>query len=258
MSDMLRFVHISDTHIGTGPDYLLYGHNTFNSLKKLVNYINTDLPFAPDFILHTGDVAYDPDPAAYQFVQKTLEQLKYPTYYVRGNHDDPDAMRHTLPNLPAGTGRIDYTFEKKGFQFIVLDSFGLVQPAGHLETYQLEWLKITCENSTARSLVIVLHHLPVKTGNAWLDWGMFIDNHDALFQVLAPFASRIRGLFFGHIHTPSTTMRAGIMCSSASSAFSQFIFPSKSNTDPIITAPGGFSLVTLSHEQTWILHHELV
>jgi hypothetical protein len=30
------------------------------ALIKAVN----DVPFAPDFVLHTGDVAYDPDPEA--------------------------------------------------------------------------------------------------------------------------------------------------------------------------------------------------
>lgn len=257
MSDMLRFVHITDTHIGPESDYLLYGYNTFDWLKHLVGYINTDMPFEPDFVLHTGDVMYNPDLSACELAYSVLKDLKYPTYYVRGNHDDPEAMRQVLPNLPVGTGRINYDFVQKDFHFIVLDTFGLEQPKGYLEPPQLEWLQSKCQSSTARSLVIVIHHLPVVTGNGWLDGQMYIENHDTLFNVLSPFQNRIRGLFFGHVHCPTTTIRNGIICSSAASAFSQFIYPQKVSIHPTATSPGGFSLVTLSHDQTWISHHLL-
>ncbi len=257
MSDDLRFVHISDTHIV--PDQgLYYGYNPYQALEQLVGYINNGLPFMLDFVLHTGDVTYDPDPAACQQAAAVLNELNYPTYYVRGNHDDPAAMRKYLPNLPAGSGRIDYTFAMKGFQFIILDSFGKVQPMGYLEPGQLAWLRTMCEESTAQSLVIVLHHLPVLTGNTWLDHDMYIENHEALFDTLEPFAARIRGLFFGHIHVPSSTMQRGILCSSAPAAFSQFVLPDTAPTPPLITEPGGYSLVRMTHEQTWISHHENV
>lgn len=257
MRDVLRFIHITDTHIGPDPDYLLYDFNTFDCLKHLVHYINTDLPFEPDFILHTGDVMYNPDPPACELAHSVLKELKYPTYYVRGNHDDPDTMRQFLPNLPSGKGRIDYDFVHNDFHFIILDTFGLEQPKGYLESYQLEWLQQKCQHSSARSLVIVLHHLPVITGNGWLDGQMYIENHDALFDVLSPFKEHIRGLFFGHVHCPTTTLRNGIICSSAPSVFGQFIYPPKVNNRLTMTSPGGFSLVTLSHDQTWISHHLL-
>lgn len=255
---VLRFVHISDTHIGTSADYLLYGHSTAAAAQKLVDYINNSLPFEPDFVLHTGDVAYDPDPQAYDLAWQILGQLRYPLYVVRGNHDEPDAMRRVLPNLPDGSGRIDYTFERNEFRFIVLDTFGREQPRGYLEPYQIEWLTHQLHASPTTPIVMVLHHLPTATGNPWLDNHMLIDNHDALFAALAPHQQRIRGLFFGHIHAPSTTFRQGIICSSASAAFSQFIFPDVYPATQLeVTSPGGFSLVTLTPEQTWISHHEL-
>lgn len=254
----LQFIHISDTHIGTTADYLLYGHSTAAAAQKLVDYLNNDLPFEPDFVLHTGDVTYDPDPEAYKLAWQTLQQIRYPLYVVRGNHDEPDTMRRVLPNLPSGSGRIDYTFEVKGFRFIVLDSFGREQPRGYLEDTQLAWLSQQLALAEDKPVVISLHHLPTTTGNPWLDNFMLIENHDTLFATLAPHQSRIRGLFFGHIHSPSTTLRQGIMCSSAPAAFSQFSFPNVyPSTELTATAPGGFSLVTIAPEQTWISHHEL-
>ncbi|MBI5931139.1 MAG: metallophosphoesterase [Chloroflexi bacterium] len=259
MDNPLRFVHITDSHIGPSADYVLRGCNTYAALQALVTHLNNDLPFTPDFILHTGDVTYDPDPVAYPVAQSLLCQLKYPIYYVRGNHDDPDAMRQTLPNLPAGTGRLDYDFTVRGFHFIVLDAFGHVQPAGYLEDYQLAWLQKTCQTSTARSLVIALHHLPVETGVGWYDAEMAIENHDALFATLKAFQNRVRGLFYGHIHRGSTTLREGMVCSSAAAISMQLhSWPTQTDILTDTATPHGFNVVTLTHDQTWITQHSFV
>lgn len=256
MNKPLRFIHMTDTHIGSSSDYTLRGCNTYDTLEALVAQLNHNLPFAPDFILHTGDVAYDPDPAAYPVAQSLLRQLKYPIYYARGNHDNPDAMRQVLSNLPTGKGRLDYTFTINDFHFIVLDSFGRIQPAGYIEENQLIWLQKTCQASTARSLVIVLHHLPVPTGVGWYDASMKIENHEALFAILNRFQNRIRGLFFGHIHRGSTTLRSGILCSSAPAVSMQLqSWPTQTDIISDDAAPHGFNVVTLTHEQTWITEH---
>lgn len=258
MSETVRFVHISDSHIGPDPDYVLYDRNPAQSLQAMVRYLNEELPFSPDFVLHTGDVTYDPDPAATRLAQALLSPLRYPTYFARGNHDDPDAMRQYLTNVPAGKGRLDYTFTVKGFEFVVVDTFGLVQPQGHLEPEQLVWLKETLQQSAAKSLVIVLHHLPVPTGNAWLDAHMGIDNYEALFETLRPYQQRIRGLFYGHIHSPSTVLRGGITCSSPAAVFNRFVFPNDADAQVLFyRASGGFSQVTISHQQTWVFHQTL-
>ena len=253
---MLRFVHISDTHIGPSTDYMLYGVNTHQKAEELVQFINNDLPFSPDFVLHTGDVAYDPDAQATRLAHDVLSQIKYPLYVVRGNHDDPNALRDYFANLPQGDGRLYYDFVVKDFHFIVLDTFGLVQPSGHLDDAQLEWLQKTLTASNARSIVMIVHHIPTITGNAWLDERMRIMNDDALFAILEPYQARIRGMFFGHIHDFSAHQHHGILCSSTAAAFSQFIYPENPDERFMVAEPGGFSLVTVRHDgPTTILHH---
>ena len=254
----LRFVHISDTHIGATSDYLLYEVNTYQRAQELVLFLNNDLPFEPDFVLHTGDLCYNPDPDATQLAYDVLSQIKYPLYVARGNHDDPASMRTLFSNLPAGEGRIDYDFIQDNFHFIVLDSFGHEQPAGYLEDYQLDWLQEKLATSTATSIVMVVHHIPVKTGNVWLDERMRIMNNDAFFEILKPYHTRIRGIFFGHIHDFSTHLHQGILCSSTSAAFSQFIYPNHAKMRFTVTEPGGLSFVTLRHSgSATILHHQL-
>ena len=51
----MRFVHITDTHVGSTPDHTLHGRPTLSNLAVLVETIN-NLPFRPDFILHNGDI----------------------------------------------------------------------------------------------------------------------------------------------------------------------------------------------------------
>ncbi len=74
---MLRFVHISDTHINPDPQYGVYDGrpSTVEAARALVAEINA-LPFTPDFVLHTGDVAYDPDPDAYETCLDILSGIK--------------------------------------------------------------------------------------------------------------------------------------------------------------------------------------
>src|SRR5688572_30239455 len=97
---LLRFVHISDTHLSHDPNYTIPNRElplAMDGAKALVKQVNA-LPFTPDFVLHTGDVVYDPDPspAAYETARDLLGQIKYPIYYLTGNHDEPTLMQRVL------------------------------------------------------------------------------------------------------------------------------------------------------------------
>jgi 3',5'-cyclic AMP phosphodiesterase CpdA len=249
MDDQVRFIHITDTHIGPSPDYMLYHANPFDQTQALIKHLNEDLPFVPDFVLHTGDVAYNPnDPQAYHWIAQTFNKLKYPCYYVRGNHDDADLMRQTLPHLPSGQGRIDYDFIVNDFHFVVLDSFGRNHPRGYLEDYQLTWLGKTCRESQARSLVIVVHHLPYLSGYTWFEEQMVIENHTQLFEILKPFKDKIRGLFFGHVHRASCAVVDGIFCATPPSASLAFFPWTRSGAfEPDPDTHTGYNIVTLTH-----------
>jgi len=78
---ILRFVHITDTHLSPETEYGRHHHGAAHSAREgaiaLVETVNA-LPFQPDFILHTGDVVYDPDPAAYGVAKSILSRLKAP------------------------------------------------------------------------------------------------------------------------------------------------------------------------------------
>src|SRR5664279_4192267 len=103
----MRFIHITDTHIGPTPDHRVLTQLALPTLEALVDRINA-LPFAPDFILHTGDIVDDGSEAAYALARPLFEKLKTPIYYVLGNHDLPAAMRTALLGQAASAERYDY------------------------------------------------------------------------------------------------------------------------------------------------------
>ncbi len=223
----LYFAHISDTHIGPTVDHSRHGHVAYSCARRLVDIVN-GLPARPDFVIHTGDVVSDPDPAAYSLAADTFARLEAPIYYVNGNHDSAADIRRTLPmgaKRDAGRDpdRLSYTFEVKGYRFLVLDGHGPkeIDPQGLLADSQLEL--VAQEAQPEGPPLIVFVHFPVLPLNSvWMDNNMRISNGEVFHQALRPARRRLRGVFHGHVHQHMQTIRDGILYVSVASVFSQF------------------------------------
>lgn len=252
---MLRFVHLSDTHLSPDPDYT-YKNADYPALpgaKALVQAVNA-LPFTPDFILHTGDAAYDPDPAAYPVVKSVLGELKAPVYYLAGNHDDGAILIQTM----MGQSDLFYAFDSNGVQIICLDSNGggVTPPAGRITDEQFDWLAEICRVDDPRPLIVAVHHNPLPAGVPWLDDYMSLVNGERLHQALLPLRERLRGVFHGHIHMNTDILRDGILYTSAASSWYQLhAYPDQNETIADRGAEPGFTLVTVTQTQTFMRRH---
>jgi 3',5'-cyclic-AMP phosphodiesterase len=254
---LLRFVHISDTHISHDPQYAAdKAIHPAPAAEQLVGQIN-NLPFKPDFVLHTGDVAYDPDEAAYTVARAILNGIRYPTYYLAGNHDSAAMLQQALLQRETIQPTWHYTFTINGVQVVCLDSTGpATPPSGTVSEEQLAWLRGITESSDARPLVIAVHHNALATGVPWLDDYMRMANGEALHAALLPARQRIRGVFYGHIHQNSQLMRDGILYSSVPSSWYQIqTWPGQTETLFDTDASPGFNVVTITAEQTHIYNH---
>ena len=262
----MRFIHITDTHLGPTADFRLYGRDPCANMALLVDRINA-LQFEVDFILHTGDVTDDGAEASYRLFESHCDRLKFPIRYAIGNHDDLAPMRAVLLGGSCGTApRLDYQFEIGGVEFCILDTRGPIPPGGHLYDEQLHRIESICETKTDQPLVVVVHHQPVDLDTPWLDdrartWPrdqfMRLDNGDAFLRAIAPAGptgtARLRGVFFGHVHTPFVVVRDGILFSSGASSFAQLT--TGSDCDDVKLAehePVGFNVVTISGTQTLV------
>lgn len=250
----LTFVHLSDTHISPDAEYGKHHapHGTQAGAEALVEAVNA-LPFPVDFILHTGDVVYDPIPEAYITAQAILSKLTRPVYYLAGNHDSGADLQRALLGRTDILAPFHYTFEVNGFQIVALDSNGpAAVPRGNVIPQQLEWLDGICSVPDDRPLVVAVHHNALPVGSPWLDDYMRITNGEALHEVLLKAKDRLRGVFFGHVHQNIQMLRDGILYTSALSSWNQFSsWPGSSDTIEDDDNPG-FNVVHMTGNQTFI------
>lgn len=255
LNPLLTFVHITDTHISPDPDYGRdeTRHSTQEGAQALVTQINA-LPFKVDFVLHTGDVVYDPEIDPYHTARDILGQIKYPVYYTAGNHDHAAELQRILLGCGEILAPFHYEFEVNGVQGIVLDSNGPAKvPRGYMTDAQLTWLQSKLLKTDQRPLIVAIHHHVLPVGAPWLDEYMRITNGETLHQVLLQAKDRIRGVFFGHVHQDISMYRDGILYTSALSSWGQYYaWPGQVDTVPDKSAQPGFSVVSLTSEQTYI------
>src|SRR5690606_29784611 len=117
-----------------------------------------------------------------------------------------------------------YSFEVNGVQVIGLDSTGPAEPpSGTISEEQFSWLRGITESGDSHPLVIGVHHNTLAVGTPWLDSFARMANGNELHDALLPARHRIRGVFFGHIHQNTQTLRDGILYSSALSSWYQLM-----------------------------------
>lgn len=255
---LLHFVHISDTHISHDPSYqqaeLQRSPNI--TAEALVEQIN-NLPFEPAFVLHTGDVAYNPDEKAYERAREILGRIRWPVHYLPGNHDSAEMLQRVFLKRDTIQPTWHYSFEVNGVQVICLDSTGPAEPpSGTVSDEQLRWLRSITESNDTRPLVIGVHHNTLAVGVPWLDGFARMANGDELHAALLPARHRIHGVFYGHIHQNTQTLRDGILYSSALSSWYQLTgWPGQTDPMPDYTAQPGFSIVTITADQTYVRQH---
>lgn len=196
-SNGLRFVQISDTHIGfskpANPDPLATLRETITKIKSL--------PEAPDFILHTGDITHLATPAQFDTAQKMLSELGVPIHFVPGEHDivdgnDPRPFLDRFGQESKGDGW--YSFDAGGAHFIAL--VNVVQLGdrgmGTLGSDQIAWLRNDVAHLSASTPIIVFAHFPLWA--LFPDWGWGTADALGALGLLKRFGSVT--VLNGHIH----------------------------------------------------------
>lgn len=253
----LHFIHISDTHITPDKnhtrDYAAY--HPLAGARRLVQEINR-LPFTPHFVLHTGDIIYDPDPAACETARELLGDIRWPVHYLAGNHDHPQAVQRILLGRGENeiTATLHYSFEAQGVQVVCVDSTGPApEPAGSISEEQYAWLESICMAADPRPLVVAVHHNVLPTGVPWLDDWMRLVDGERFHALMRRAGGRLRGVFHGHVHQNIDLLRDGVLYSAALSAWAPLqAYPGMQRTTGDPQAQPGYSIVTVTQEQTFI------
>jgi 3',5'-cyclic-AMP phosphodiesterase len=212
---MLKFIHLTDTHLVV-PGRSLYGSDPARRLRQAVESINREHVDA-SFAIVTGDLAHWGEAEAYVELREVLAALAMPVHLLIGNHDDRTNFLQAFPGTSADSnGFVQYAFTAGGIRHIALDSNEPGVSWGVFCEKRAQWLKQALSSSDGLPVHLFIHHPPFPVGIPSMD-RISLRDATALRKAIEAHRSRIRHLFFGHIHRPmggswmsipTTTVRA--------------------------------------------------
>ncbi len=261
---MAEVIHISDTHIGPTRSHDIRGANAHDRATAMIKAIKA-LPFTPDFVVHTGDVANDPDSGAYQVAAEIMAELPVPVYFATGNHDDVSMMLTALDFgplemlLPESENKLCYRIENSNFDFIVVD--GKVPPSegphGFIDQRQFDAVLEAVSGN--RPTAIFLHYPLTPIGSAWIDEHLLVRNGKVFQEALAgKVGDHLRGIFSGHLHRGIKLYRNGILQSGVSSPACEFTAgPEDDFCDFLPGGPIPFDHITFTEDATMVKSYSL-
>src|SRR5437870_8352093 len=154
MNGGLRFVQISDSHIGFDKPA---NTDVTATLRAAVAKIKA-APEQPSFVLHTGDLTHLSKPSEFDTLQQVLAELSLPVFYVPGEHDVlEDDGKSYLQRFGKGTqGAGWYSFDQGGVHFIGLVNVVNLKAGGlgTLGVEQLEWLEKDVTRLTSSTPIV--------------------------------------------------------------------------------------------------------
>jgi 3',5'-cyclic-AMP phosphodiesterase len=191
------FFQLSDTHLlaDAAPLYGTVASTT--GLEHALQRIR-ESGVQPAGILVSGDIADDGTPDAYRAARRMLDALATdvgaPVIAVNGNHDDRALFTDIL--LVDGA-RIDRVIELDGVRIIALDSTVDGEDGGHLDVWQLAWLRSVLRTAAPVTTLLLLHHPPITAPMPNLA-GMMLANRGELAAILR--GSDVGMVLAGHVH----------------------------------------------------------
>jgi 3',5'-cyclic AMP phosphodiesterase CpdA len=207
--DSFSFVFMTDIHLK--PE--------MNAPKGFQMAIDKTNELNPDFVITGGDLVYDAMrggqarcDSLFSLYKEMSKGLRMPVYNTLGNHDlfaiYPESPEpETNPDYKYGMferyfGKTYYSFNHKGWHFIVLNSLDVTEDKkyrGHFHDEQLEWLKSDLEKTDTLTPVVVVSHIPMLSVRGQLTGaGPMIDNVAEVFNMLEN--HKLKLILQGHIH----------------------------------------------------------
>ena len=192
----LRFIQISDTHIGFDKPA---NTDVTATLREAISKIKAQSD-RPSFVLHTGDLTHLSKPGEFDTLQQVLSELSLPIFYVPGEHDVlGDDGAGYLQRFGKGTqGAGWHSFDQAGVHFIGLVNVVNLKAGGlgTLGREQLEWLEKDVGHLKSSTPIVVFAHIPLWS--IYPEWGWGTDDSAQALSYLKRFGSV--SVLNGHIH----------------------------------------------------------
>jgi 3',5'-cyclic-AMP phosphodiesterase len=214
----LRFVQISDSHIGFNKDA---NPDVTATLRAAIAKIHA-MPQEPSLVLHTGDLTHLSKPEEFDTLQQELSGIGAPVFYVPGEHDVlNDNGKSYLERFGKDTkGAGWYSFDQAGVHFIGLVNVVDLKAGGlgALGVEQLEWLEKDVKRLKSSTPIVVFAHIPLWS--VYPEWGWGTDDSARALSYLKRFGSV--SVLNGHIHQVMQKVEGNVTFHTAmSTAFPQ-------------------------------------
>ena len=186
------------------------------SLQRVLDHYR-DSDWRADRIVITGDLIQDDSAEAYDRFRELLLPLNMRMHCVPGNHDIRELMRRVCCVPP-----FSYcAYEEIGDWLLIgLDSCVKDDAGGVLAKEELDRLSETVAKSSAKHVMVCLHHPPIPMGSKWLDT-VGLRNGDEFLQHMSSLG-RVRLAVFGHVHQAYDAEHEGIRIVATPSTCRQF------------------------------------
>ena len=242
----LKFAQVSDMHFSTrnvNTTFKLTAESP-RLLDDVVSQINETPDI--DFVMFTGDLidkSYEKELTA---VLPHVEKLKYPWYFVFGNHDPCvggyltkklyiDILRNHNKNFT--TTKPYYSFvPQKGYKVIGLDSIidTRITSNGQIDAEQLKWLDEELKNSK-KDIVLIFLHVPVV--EPFPSENHRLLNAGEVQAVIEKYSNPI-AVFQGHYHANKITQHNNVLYVSSPA---------------LVSYPNAFRIISIKNEKKKVI-----
>ncbi|MBW4465860.1 MAG: 3',5'-cyclic-AMP phosphodiesterase [Pegethrix bostrychoides GSE-TBD4-15B] len=213
-STSFRVVQLSDTHLFSDSNRELLGVPTADSLVTVLDAVRQ---VQPELLLLTGDLSQDETAPSYERLRDLVLPLNIPTYWLPGNHDQPDLMAQILENSSISSRKL---FDHHGWNFVLLNSAQPGKVDGYLSPEILSNLERQLQSLPSQPTLIALHHPPCPIGSDWMDQISLRQPDD--FCSIVERHPQVKLVLFGHIHQEFSATRAGVQYLGCPSTCVQF------------------------------------
>ena len=196
---MLKFIHITDTHL-VEQGHALYGLDPCKRLEHCLDSVIQDHSDATLCVV-TGDLAHVGHRDAYRQLSEQLARLPMPVLPILGNHDNRANFLEFFPKTQTDpNGFVQYEAAIGEYRGMFLDTNEPGVSHGVLCEKRTQWLADRLDEDE-RPVLLFMHHPAFTLGIPSMDRIALLETRP--FQkALEGRTHRIRHLFFGHIHRP--------------------------------------------------------
>ncbi|MFC2156549.1 metallophosphoesterase family protein [Acidobacteriota bacterium] len=221
--DEFSFVFFTDVHLQKEKNAV----QGFTQAIEKINQLN------PDFVISGGDNITDAlgqnferADMLFELYRKTIGYFRMPIYHVLGNHDvfgvyPSSGVENTHPEFGKKMfrnrlGKRYYSFDHKGWHFIVLDSVSITEDGkylGGIDGEQIEWLKDHLSTVDRETPIVISVHVPFYSIIPLIDKRFKTDvfTIDSPARILDMFKDfNLKLVLQGHVHYHEVILAEGV------------------------------------------------